>query len=289
MKKIINTMLICAAIMSASNAAFAEEPVVTSASLDSSYSIMIDNAKLDLGESKFCESGKQLMIPLRAVAEKLGFKVTWDAEHQGIALDNGEVNTIVYIGEDNYYMASSTAIGMSAPTALGAAPILKNGTTYVPAEMFNILNCGEIYSVKDNVISFKADGTAQIPNPIVEYKSIEAAKKELSFNAPVPSKMPEGYELKYIETISGDVFQLVYTNGKNEICYRAAEGSEDISGDYNVYKDIKKVNAGGIEVELRNNKDTASAIWQKAGMTFSLFSYDELSENDIITIVSGIL
>ncbi len=42
-------------------------------------------------------------------------------------------------GTDSYYMASSTAIGMSAPTALGAAPVLKNDVTYVPAELFNIL------------------------------------------------------------------------------------------------------------------------------------------------------
>lgn len=42
-------------------------------------------------------------------------------------------------GTDSYYMVSSTAIGMSAPTALGVAPVLKNDVTYVPAELFNIL------------------------------------------------------------------------------------------------------------------------------------------------------
>ena len=70
--------------------------------------------------------------------------------NQAVRLDDETVNTMVHIGDDSYYMASSTAIGMSAPTPLGAAPVIKGEFTYVPADMFNIL-CGKTaYTVKDN-------------------------------------------------------------------------------------------------------------------------------------------
>ena len=121
-------------------AAFAEElPVLGSAS--DTFSVTADGSAIDLGANKIYKSGDKLMLPVRTIAEKLGFTVGWDAEHQGIKLDNGEVNTIIYIGDDNYYMASSIAIGMSAPTPPGAAPELKDSVTYVPAELFNVLFC----------------------------------------------------------------------------------------------------------------------------------------------------
>lgn len=78
-----------------------------------SYSVVVDGETLDLGENAVYVSDGHLMIPLRAVAEKLGFTVTWDAEYRGIALDNGTVNSKIAVGEDSYFAASSFAIGMS--------------------------------------------------------------------------------------------------------------------------------------------------------------------------------
>lgn len=132
MKKAISIMLVCAALTaSGAQAVFAEEPMLISAK-NETISILVDGKGFDLGDTAAYESGKCTMVPVRTVAEKLGYTVEWDGEHQGVKLDNGEVNTIVYIGTDSYYMASSKAIGMSAPTPLGAAPALVNGVTYVP-------------------------------------------------------------------------------------------------------------------------------------------------------------
>lgn len=81
----------------------------------SGYTLTIGTEKID---ADTFTSGKCIMLPLRSTAEKLGFKVIWNGENQSIDLDDGEVNTKVYIGKDNYYMASSTAIGMSQPPPL---------------------------------------------------------------------------------------------------------------------------------------------------------------------------
>lgn len=293
MKKFICTVLACGILTSAA-AVYADEPmVIAPAPTSSSYSVVIENNTLDLGGETVYELNKHMMVPLRTVAEKLGFKVKWDGECQGISLDNGEVNTIVYIGQDNYYMASSTAIGMSAPTALGVAPALKNGTTYVPADMFNILYCEDVVSVKDNVITIKTDNDNNeeeivgMPNPFVEYKTVDEAQKVLPFSAVVPSNV-KGYELENVSVMSNEMLQLIYKNGDKEITYRVEKGSDDISGDYNEYKDIKTVKVGDVEVKVRKSEETMSTIWTNGDLTFSLYSNGNLTEKDITDIISSI-
>lgn len=293
MKKFICTVLACGILTSAA-AVYADEPmVIAPAPTSSSYSVVIENNTLDLGGETVYEWNKHMMVPLRTVAEKLGFKVNWDGECQGISLDNGEVNTIVYIGQDNYYMASSTAIGMSAPTALGVAPALKNGTTYVPADMFNILYCEDVVSVKDNVITIKTDNDNNeeeivgMPNPFVEYKTVDEAQKVLPFSAVVPSNV-KGYELENVSVMSNEMLQLIYKNGDKEITYRVEKGSDDISGDYNEYKDIKTVKVGDVEVKVRKSEETMSTIWTNGDLTFSLYSNGNLTEKDITDIISSI-
>ena len=293
MKKFICTVLACGILTSAA-AVYADEPmVIASAPTSSSYSVVIENNTLDLGGETVYELNKHMMVPLRTVAEKLGFKVKWDGECQGVSLDNGEVNTIVYIGQDNYYMASSTAIGMSAPTVLGVAPALKNGTTYVPADMFNILYCEDVVSVKDNVITIKTDNDNNeeeivgMPNPFVEYKTVDEAQKVLPFSAVVPSNV-KGYELKNVSVMSNEMLQLIYKNGDKEITYRVEKGSDDISGDYNEYKDIKTVKVGDVEVKVRKSEETMSTIWTNGDLTFSLYSNGNLTEKDITDIISSI-
>ena len=50
-----------------------------------------------------------VMVPLRPVAEALGFTVTWDGSLPGARVDNGSVHTEVVLGRDLYTVTSSTA------------------------------------------------------------------------------------------------------------------------------------------------------------------------------------
>jgi hypothetical protein len=87
-------------------------------------------------------SGGVAMVPLRAVAEALGFEVTWNGVEQSVHLTNGSVQTSVQIGVDSYFTATAVPgmVGMSAPQTLGAAPYMQNQQkTYVPAALFEML------------------------------------------------------------------------------------------------------------------------------------------------------
>lgn len=95
---------------------------------------------LNIEESETYKNGEHTMIPLRKAAESIGFTVEWNGDEQSVVLDNGVVNTKVVIGTDSYYITRADGKGMENSVAVGAAPEIKNDTTYVPAVMFNILN-----------------------------------------------------------------------------------------------------------------------------------------------------
>ena len=87
--------------------------------------IVVDNVKID-GPAAFIQNGV-VMVPLRAVAEALGYTVTWEAETQTVFLDN----TISFsIDKDAYNYAKMQ------PISLGQAPVLNNGSTFVPLSFF---------------------------------------------------------------------------------------------------------------------------------------------------------
>lgn len=221
------------------------------------------------------------MVPLKKTAEKLGFKVEWNGANKSVKLDNGEVNTIIYIGLDSYYMASSTAVGMSAPTPLGSAPVIKNGSTYVPADMFGILLGNKVEIVE------KTENKEQIPNPIKEYKSIDEAERALGFNVKIPNEIKD-YKLDCITTISDDLFQLIYTNNDTEITYRMARGNEDISGDYNEYRDIIDTKVGDNNLIIKRNSRTICATWADDEYSYSLYSTENMTIDEFEEIIKSI-
>jgi len=74
------------------------------------------------------------MIPLRAVAEKLGYELKWSGNDKPIEIVRGPQWTTVTIGKNSYFFAKM------APMQLKSAPVLYDSATYVPVEFI-----GEIF------------------------------------------------------------------------------------------------------------------------------------------------
>lgn len=108
--------------------------------------IAINGKNLELGKLGIAERNGNEMIPLRLVANTLGFTVQWNAKTKTASIDNGSVKTNLTVGKDAYYKASSRAIGLTAYFSYGASPELIKGRLYVPAKLFNLL-----YSNEDTV------------------------------------------------------------------------------------------------------------------------------------------
>lgn len=87
------------------------------------------------------------MIPLRKVAEGLGYTVTWNEEGQSIELTRGAHYINMAIGQDSYSFARR------APQTLGSAPTLVNDdTTYVPASFVDEIIGGYTYENEDGTL-----------------------------------------------------------------------------------------------------------------------------------------
>lgn len=92
----------------------------------STMDLIVNNEKIEAPAAYTNEQGT-VMVPLRAIADALGFDVKWDKELQSIMLGKG---ISLKVGEDNYiYMKT-------APIQLGTAPALVEGTTFVPLNFF---------------------------------------------------------------------------------------------------------------------------------------------------------
>lgn len=90
--------------------------------------VVINEEEITLENEMYNKDGVT-MIPLRQIAEALGYEVTWNNESRVAELTKDAQWTAVTIGEDNYNFAKMLV-------KLGVAPELKDSTTFVP---FNFL------------------------------------------------------------------------------------------------------------------------------------------------------
>ncbi|KAI7278299.1 hypothetical protein KC345_g6019 [Hortaea werneckii] len=91
----------------------------------STYSITING--LSITDTGFQPSGaKEPLLPLRTVADLLGFKITWNPVTKAVDMNKGNLYTTVKSGEDRYVINKMY-------TSLGTAPLTKADKLYVPA------------------------------------------------------------------------------------------------------------------------------------------------------------
>jgi len=84
-----------------------------------------------------------VMVPLRAVAEALGYDVNWDAALRSVRLG---VAIQIWIGNTDIH------IGRMAPQTLRAAPVLVDGTTFVPLDFFRLIGVNNAYAFEGQII-----------------------------------------------------------------------------------------------------------------------------------------
>lgn len=95
------------------------------AAIDASgWPILVDGVLIDAPAA--FQTGYALMVPLRAIAEALGYEVLWDAETRSVTLDE----SIVFAIGNTSYFNGETEI------ELADAPALVDGFTYVPLAFF---------------------------------------------------------------------------------------------------------------------------------------------------------
>lgn len=105
-------------------------PTSGEANDDTKISVSGTTVKVDGKEisSPAYEKGDTIMLPLRAIAEALGFEVIWNGDNSVQVVQGAQVGTLT-IGDINYGFAKMIV-------KLDVAPELTDDLTYVPAEFF---------------------------------------------------------------------------------------------------------------------------------------------------------
>lgn len=247
----------------------------------SGFSIEVDGEQIN---AQAC-----VMVPLRSVAEKLGFTVAW--ENDVVTVTGPERYAQLTVGEDKYF-AAPTQEGMMGASlfSLGCAPYVTDGCTYVPVGFFDaLLGCKEgSVTLEGNTVKIRTAptmNTVQIPNPFTNHATLAEAVKTAGFDLAVPEKV-NGSPKRNIQTMDGGMIQVFYGDEENRICIRKAPGNEDISGDYNSYVQVTNVDINGTSVTMKGENSTIHlAVWTSGEYTYSISARAGMSNSDMSALV----
>lgn len=199
-------------------------------------------------------------------------------------------------GRTSRYLSAAACIMMLIVGGLTVPKLLNRGNPANPTETAVGMAPGE------TMAGFEAPGAeesqneaggqagAMIGNGMVEVDSLAELSKVL------------GFSVSEIKNIPFEVTRTVYTNGWNEfaqveyqgesqeesVLFRKARGTDDISGDYNVYSDVKEITVNNMAVTLKGENGVYSlAIWQKDGFVYSLGYEPGGSEDAFVEMISA--
>lgn len=97
-----------------------------------------------LSDTGYLGQSGEMMLPLRAAAEAMGFQLQWNAQAYSVELMKDNVFTIVKTGENQYAVDNLLK-------KLEAAPVLVESKLYVPASFFTEVLPGAVTSGKDGI------------------------------------------------------------------------------------------------------------------------------------------
>ena len=234
------------------------------------------------------------MVPLRAVAEALGYAVVWDGSLPGARLTLEAKEAVLVLGRDTAAVIDRAAGNTESPLPLDAAPaMLEKGVMYVPADFFNDLAGRSCVTVSGGTVSVETEpavpGSAQLPNPQHSHNTVEALEAAVGFPVPVPAA-PVGFSFTLIQDIGATLAELRWSDEVQELTYRVSRGSSDNSGDYTVYPASGTLTVGDTSIQWRGDAGGIRvALWTREGFSFSLRASDGLTERQVRQMAESVL
>ena len=157
-----------------------------------------------------------------------------------------------------------------------------------------VLSCGKKEEVKEEVaeVSTTQSQDYGVPNPFEIVDTLDEAAKIAGFSLEAPTEYAD-YKSIVIQAIADDMIEVIYFDAEKThegLRIRKANGTDDISGDYNEYKEVNVVKVGELEVTEKGNDGNISvASWTDGTHSYSI-NVDEalLNADDIAKLVETI-
>ena len=137
------------------------------------------------------------------------------------------------------------------------------------------------------------DGTEQAANPWIDVRDLKEALKETGVELKAPEKIGD-FHLSHVQVIQdGGIVQVFYGSladqTETQALLRKAKSMEDISGDYTVYPEDRRVSDSEGEVRLRGQDGRVYlATWQRGDYAYSLSLAQGMEEAKVMEVISEI-
>ena len=130
-----------------------------------------------------------------------------------------------------------------------------------------------------------------VPNPYEIVDTLDEASKIAGFTLSVPVSY-EDYKKQVIQAIEDDMIEVIYFNDTDSegLRIRKAKGTDDISGDYNEYKDVEIVKVGDFEITEKGSEGRISvATWNDGTYSYAIdVAEASLNKDTIANLISNI-
>ena len=121
LKKILAAILAAATLLTCSALAVSAAPLVTAS--DSSITVKVNGNEVDFPDQYPVIRNNRTLVPVRFVAEALGYDVDWDAEERSVLIDSGKI--VLFINSDKAFLDG-------VQTTLDVEPVIINNRTMIP-------------------------------------------------------------------------------------------------------------------------------------------------------------
>lgn len=132
-------------------------------------------------------------------------------------------------------------------------------------------------------------GDVQVGNPMESWETAEALSQAVGFEVPLPTQLPEGYDLESFSSISRQIAEVCWSDGEGRIIYRVSAELEDISGDYVRHSRQTEIQAGGSTVTLLgDDQGWVTAVWTAGELHCALLVQPGQTEEGLREIITSI-
>ena len=184
---------------------------------------------------------------------------------------------------------SVTALGLML--AIGALTACGGKQAESPAESQTAASA-EITQAAESTAA-ATDGTEQAANPWIDVQDLKEALKETGVELKAPEKIGD-FHLSHVQAIQdGGIVQVFYGSladqTETQALLRKAKSMEDISGDYTVYPEDRRVSDSEGEVRLRGQDGRVYlATWQRGDYAYSLSLAQGMEEAKVMEVIAEI-
>lgn len=275
MKKLI--LMLAAAMLTCTQGMAIHAEEVQSQNTEN-FTVVNNDTKFDLSA--------YVMVPGLKLAQSLGLKTEWNKETKELRIDNGKVYVTAKPNALTYFITTSNAslVGMSAPVKFDVEPVLINDELYVPLAFINSLLDKPLH-VNEGIIS---DIKTELPNPITVHKTLEELNKALNFEVKLPRIT--GYKVDNYRDYSKTLAAVTFVNDEKKIEYRMSVGTENNSGVFTQFEEVKNVTLSGTPVVFSKTENKVQLItWTKDNFSYSVYAPSGLSESAARRLVRSLL